>query len=154
MKHTNKPGDHTNFIQMTVWYADFPRIIQFHKINASNKNKKCCIKISKIKHSKMALLFTNGINDLKYLLELTGSQTDKLILEYLLSTNFLWTSRSTDPWPGQAGPWNWDFSKLSWFIVFKPFWTFVAFFSKEPDFVRDFSIDQICRTDKFFRDSS
>ena len=32
--------------------------------------------IKTIKHSNVALLFTNGINDLKYLLELTGSQTD------------------------------------------------------------------------------
>ena len=32
-------------------------------------------------------------------------------------------------------------SKLSWFIFFKPFWTFVAFFSKETNFVRNFSID-------------
>ena len=81
----------------------FLRNISFHKINTRITTEN--IEFIKVrKDSNVALLFTNGINDLKYLLELTGSQTDKLILEYLLSTNFLWTSRSTDPWPGQAGP--------------------------------------------------
>ena len=48
----------------------------------------------------------------------------------------------------------WKFSKLGWFIFFKPFWTFVALFSEESNFVRDFTINQISGPDEFICDSS
>ena len=53
----------------------FLRNISFHKINTRITTEN--IEFIKVrKDSNVALLFTNGINDLKYLLELTGSQTD------------------------------------------------------------------------------
>ena len=53
----------------------FLRNISFHKINIRITTENIEF-IKAKKDSNVALLFTNGINDLKYLLELTGSQTD------------------------------------------------------------------------------
>ena len=134
------PTNQVTIRMLSKWLCDmprndFPRIIPFHKINDSNKKQKM---LHKAKQNKT---FKDGTFIYKW-----NKWFEVFAWAHWL-TDWFWSTFYQPKFYGPIGRLTLGpkeisrISKLSWFIFFKPFWTFVAFFSKETNFVGDFSVD-------------